>query len=70
MSTVKSILKWLAILVAILILMAFLQDVPGYGRVGIGLAVYIGILFHGLNKRMDVIDFQLKRLSARIEDRS
>ncbi|CAN7477049.1 hypothetical protein LJR074_003219 [Acidovorax sp. LjRoot74] len=70
MSTMKSIAKWAAIIIGFLILMAFLQDVPGYTRVGIGLAVYIGVLFHGLNKRLDVIDFQLRRLSAQIEDRS
>ncbi len=68
MATVKSIAKWAAIIVGFIILMIMLQDIPGYGRVGIGLAVYIGILFHGLHKRLDAMDANLLRLRARVED--
>lgn len=70
MSILKSIVKWSAILIAFFMLMLILQDVAGYVRVGIALGIFVGFLFHALNKRLDVIEGNLRRLSAQIEDRS
>lgn len=68
MSTLKSIAKWTAILIAFLVLMAMLQDAAIEVRVGIGLAIFIGFQFHGVHKRLDVIEGHLLRLKARVED--
>lgn len=68
MSILKSIAKWAAIVIAFLILMVMLQDVAGYVRVGIGLGIFIGVMFHGVNKRLEAIEKHLLRLRARAED--
>jgi hypothetical protein len=68
MATVKAIAKWLAILIGFLILMALLQDVEGYVRVGLGLGIFIGFMFHAVNKRLDVIEGHLLKLRAGSEN--
>lgn len=68
MAVVKSIAKWLSILIGFLILMAMLQDVAGYVRVGLALGIFIGFLFHSINKRLDVIEAHLLRMRGGSED--